>query len=177
MTRINTVDVSVLSNLHCLKEYQELPRVITHVRKLLEKGKPFPKNKIPTKYKLGSGHVTFFYDKLEYIMDRLADLYNELETNRGYNMDYDKFSSIISSAQDVYDATKNYQISWKPDHEAQYLNMARLVMRSEYQSDKEEIIRYLKEDMKKETNKTYKEDEYALFRQEQEFEEYIKDVA
>ena len=176
MTRINTVDVSVLSNLHCLKEYQELPRVITHVRKLLEKGKPFPKDKIPTKYKLGSGHVTFFYDKLEFIMDRLVDLYNELETVRGYNMDYDKLSSILSSANEIYEATKTYQISWKPDHEAQYLNMARLVMRSEFETDKQEINRFLKEDLKKEVIDIDILDEYKMKAAEV-FEEYIKDAA
>ena len=41
----------------------------------------------PNKFKLGTGHVKFFYDKLLYLKCRYNTLYNEC-IKRGFNVQY-----------------------------------------------------------------------------------------
>ena len=40
---------------------------------------------IPERFKLGTGHVKFFYNKLLYLKNRYVKLYNEC-VNRGFNV-------------------------------------------------------------------------------------------
>ncbi len=40
---------------------------------------------IPDKFKLGTGHVKFFYNKLLYLKNRYTSLYNEC-IKRGFNV-------------------------------------------------------------------------------------------
>lgn len=80
MTRINVVPVSELTDKHLLAEYRELPRVYKAAVKYYEKGEPYP---IPSEYRLGEGHVKFFYDKLQYINLRHNELIGEMNS-RGF---------------------------------------------------------------------------------------------
>ena len=76
MTRINSAIRPIdLMDKHLVAELHELPRVFTHVSKRLEEGKGF--KDIPIKFSLGTGHVTFFYDKLYFIERRFYDLREE----------------------------------------------------------------------------------------------------
>lgn len=87
MTRINLVPVQDLTDQHLMREYQELPRILGNVRKGIAAGKT-PKNyKIPGEYVLGTGHMTFFYDKLEFLRKRQDELIKEL-LNRSYNIQF-----------------------------------------------------------------------------------------
>lgn len=70
MTRINNVCVKELSDQHLFTEYRELPRILSNVRKAVNNEKTPSDFKIPTKFTLGKGHMTFFYDKLQYLKDR-----------------------------------------------------------------------------------------------------------
>ena len=74
MTRINTVPVECLSDKHLLAEYRELPRIFTAVAKIYDSGNQLPTD-IPPNYKLGAGHVKFFYDKLLWLIDHGASFY------------------------------------------------------------------------------------------------------
>lgn len=76
MTRINVVDPGELSNEHLLAEYRELPR-LRHA---------YPRRSppdIPPTYRLGPGHVTFFYDKGAWLQRRHARLRAEMQ-RRGF---------------------------------------------------------------------------------------------
>lgn len=78
MTRINLVDPSELSDQHLLAEYRELPRV-RHA---------YPRKKnpvIPTRYVLGKGHVTFFYNKGTWLEYRHQSLILEMHF-RGFTV-------------------------------------------------------------------------------------------
>ena len=87
MTRINLVPVQDLTDQHLMREYQELPRILGNVRKGIAAGKT-PKNyKIPREYVLGTGHMTFFYDKLEFLRKRQNELIEEL-LNRNYKIQF-----------------------------------------------------------------------------------------
>lgn len=119
MTRINTVDVTTLSRQHLVAEYREITRVFALSAAAHDRGLPV----IPTTYRMGAGHVTFFYDKLGYIDRRFDALVAEME-NRGYsptmlNVGLAWRSQIPASAwQD-----------WKPSEQDVEINMKRLVER------------------------------------------------
>lgn len=77
MTRINLVPVSELSDQHLIAEYRELPRIFNLVLNAQYKGKHPLDFKISDTYLLGTGHVTFFYDKLIFLQKRLKEITQE----------------------------------------------------------------------------------------------------
>ena len=87
MTRINVgVKPEELMNQHLMAEIKEIPQLIGQLRKSIN-SKKFSINDIPTDFRLGSGHVKFFYNKLNYLIDRYYLLLKEAEF-RNYNCRY-----------------------------------------------------------------------------------------
>ena len=81
MTRINVgIHPSELTDKHLLAEHREIKRIPN----CIAKGK-YNMDGIPTRFKLGKGHVKFFYNKLYYLFVRYMKLYNECK-NRGFNV-------------------------------------------------------------------------------------------
>lgn len=73
MTRINVaIPPSELNTKHLLAEHRELKRVPNCVAR----GRYNIKS-IPKEFKLGKGHVAFFYNKLGYLRKRYEELYKE----------------------------------------------------------------------------------------------------
>lgn len=85
MTRINVVPIGELHNKHLLAEYRELPRVFGAAKKWWDRGGV--RSDLPVSYRLGKGHVLFFYDKLSFCFNRQFDLYEEC-LNRGFKVKY-----------------------------------------------------------------------------------------
>jgi hypothetical protein len=85
MTRINIgIDPSCLSNKHLLAEHREIKRIPNSVKA----GKAVIKN-IPPSFRLGSGHVKFFYNKLGHLLSRYKAIKTEC-IKRGFNItDYE----------------------------------------------------------------------------------------
>ena len=84
MTRINVVPVSELIDKHLRGEYHEITRVPSNLQKSLNrKSKPFSIDEIPSEYVLGTGHVKFFYDKMQFLHKRYVALVDEMN-KRGY---------------------------------------------------------------------------------------------
>lgn len=81
MTRINLTLVSELADQHLMAEYRELPRIFGAVRKRVAEGKKF--NDIPSDFRLGAGHVKFFYDKCGFLFLRQQEIIEEL-LERGF---------------------------------------------------------------------------------------------
>lgn len=75
MTRINVVPPRELSDKHLVAEYRELPRVFRLSYEWQQRGRP---TSIPAEYTLGKGHVTFFYDKLGFLIKRHRQLCREM---------------------------------------------------------------------------------------------------
>lgn len=71
MTRINIIPVKFLTDQHLLAEYREITRVSKLART------PKQNETFPTEYRLGTGHVKFFYNKGAYLQRRTAELYQE----------------------------------------------------------------------------------------------------
>lgn len=81
MTRINVIPVTELTDKHLLAEYRELPRVFRAARKWHDGGGST--DDLPSTYRMGKGHVKFFYDKLQFCYLRQCDLYSECKS-RGF---------------------------------------------------------------------------------------------
>lgn len=75
MTNVNTIDPKHLTDQHLLAEYRELPRIASHFSHN-------PRVPIPEKYKLGTGHIKFFYNKAHYLIQRHEAIMDELMVRR-----------------------------------------------------------------------------------------------
>jgi len=89
MTRINAfVPPENLCDQMLIAEHREIKRIPNTIRS----GKAILKT-IPAQFKLGTGHVKFFYDKLGYLRNRYALLLLECR-RRGFNVT--DYSSVFS---------------------------------------------------------------------------------
>lgn len=103
MTRINLVPVEELCDQHLLAEHRELTRIPNAVAK----GKYHLCGQ-PLDYKLGEGHVRFFFDKLSFLKKRYDLLHQECK-QRGFNVQYiwpENLPDDISLWKD-YEPTEN----------------------------------------------------------------------
>ena len=114
MTRINVVSVTELADQHLMAEYRELPMVFAAARR----SNP-AKFKSTNVYTLNKGHVTFFFDKRAYLMNRWVELVEELR-NRGFSINPQ--DRIVQWKE----LDKFPQIHWQPDDHARCVNLIRL---------------------------------------------------
>lgn len=119
MTRVNTIQPELLSGRHLVAEYREITRVFALSASAHERGAVA----MPGAYKMGAGHVTFFYDKLGFIERRHRALVAEMQ-RRGYS------PTILDAAAGWRD--KIPAIAWRdwtPSAADVATNLARLVER------------------------------------------------
>ena len=117
MTRINLIPVTELTDQHLMAEYRELPMVpAAAVRSNPSKYKP------QTAYTLNKGHVLFFFNKKQFLMDRWLELISELY-RRGYNIDPTN-RTVHWKALDRFQ-----QVSWSPTAADIQINRERIIER------------------------------------------------
>lgn len=77
MVRVNLIHPKRLSDQHLIAEYLEILMLIGYVKKnkILEE--------VPKTYRLGTGHIKFFKDKLLYLKKRHEELKKEMK-KRGF---------------------------------------------------------------------------------------------
>lgn len=122
MTRINVVLPSRLSDKHLGAEYRELPRVFDLVRRAAARGERPSDPRNPLEYKLGQGHVRFFYPRLGFIWARYRALCRECLA-RGRRVNY-------GNPEDLrHDIPQEWFGQWTPTPEAIRLNEARILER------------------------------------------------
>ena len=80
MTRVNLVPASELCDQHLLAEHREITRI---PNRLLRGGIEF--KDIPQRYRLGIGHVKFFYDKTIFLKERYDGVHSEC-LRRGFKV-------------------------------------------------------------------------------------------
>lgn len=84
MTRINaSIQPYELTDQHLLAEIRELPRILNTVKS----GKAKIENKTDI-FKLGSGHVTFFYPRLQFLVLRHKSLIKEANFRQFNTLNY-----------------------------------------------------------------------------------------
>lgn len=128
MTRINAdIDPRTLKRLHLIAEYREIVMVpASLMRSLRSRSKADILKGIPPKFTLNRGHVTFFYNKLGFLLQRFEKLVVEME-RRGYKADRDRrfmfdlldedwFGLWTATAEDnaIVQERIDYRISQKP---------------------------------------------------------------
>lgn len=142
MTRINLPEPTHLTDKHLGGEFYEIIRIPTLVLNTTKMSKvKFQKRwgNLPQTFRLNKGHVLFFYNKMKFLEDRFMKIHNELMF-RGVDIDIIKFARNFEKFEIAYEATKEYQIDWKPSPEDIYLSMARLTRRSQIDSVLEELF-------------------------------------
>ena len=128
MTRVNCIDPNMLNNKHLGAAWNETPRIITDVEKLIKEGYKPNEISIPEQYVFGTGHMKFFYNKLHYIKNYLfyiwkAGCMRDLNYSKQLMLEYDNRIEAIRQ-EDI-----GWYGVWRPSQEDIYLNMARLVFR------------------------------------------------
>lgn len=119
MTRINTIDPSDLTDEWLLAEWRELPRIPNSI--LSGKAK-IDFKKIPDHYRLGAGHVMFFYNKLNYLQKRHVMICKELDKR---NIKRDPLVTVdLSSLDNVLRACLCK--GWQPSQKDHNVNIERL---------------------------------------------------
>lgn len=97
MTRINSnIKAEKLTDEHLRAEIRELPRIVSKIRTYLDKETNIEfilnKSKNIPEFKLGTGHVMFFYDKIKFLYNRYNSLLEEYR--KRYNKNWNKESII-----------------------------------------------------------------------------------
>lgn len=121
MTRINCIPVTELNSKMLLAEYRELPRVSglvwkwhdrTYTEKLNAAVVPNP----PKSYRLGKGHVIFFYDKGEFLRKRFEEeLVPEMQ-RRGFVTNFTTYRQH----------PRSMNADWTPTEEEMNINRQRI---------------------------------------------------
>lgn len=122
MTRVNCVPVQELCNKHLVAEYRELLR-FRHAK--MNVGDILP----PT-YRMGTGHVKFFYDKGKFLVRRHAELCREMVSrNIACNLSIDLSGWSTWRMND-----------WEPDEQAIAINRARINDRLASMGQKSKLV-------------------------------------
>lgn len=127
MTRINVVPVSELSDNHILAEYYELPRMWPLIYRAMQKDD----RDLPDTYRLGSGHLRFFYNKIDYLSKRYVRLYVEA-IKRNIQLQSDSNIKITLTDCKLLSLDPFWFQDYEPTEEALALNRSRLAERSAF---------------------------------------------
>ena len=104
-----------------MAEYRELPMVLASLRRSFESPN-WDESRIPKKFRLNAGHVTFFYNKKRFLRLRYNSLIAELR-RRGYKIQPDAREVDFT----VYRGVRT--ILWKPDEDDVLLSLERIIDR------------------------------------------------
>ena len=127
MTRINCgIPPAELHDKHLLAEHREIKRIPNTIAS----GKAVIQN-IPDSFRLGSGHVKFFYNKLGYLLKRYKAIHAEC-LNRGYKVtDYENCWQGLP---------KNLMLDYKPKEQDKLIVRQRIYERLKAMKQKKAAI-------------------------------------
>lgn len=120
MTRINVVPIEELNDAHLALEHYELVRVYRLVRLAIGRGETPDDWRNPSTYRMGAGHVRFFYPRLGFVQRREIQLHVEM-LYRGL--------SLIREEQELHDIPAEWFGGYEPTEEAIAINRQRLQQR------------------------------------------------
>lgn len=127
MTRINIIDPSLLADQHLVAEYRELPMVPAALKRTLVSSRGYSVGRVPRKYTLNTGHVMFFYNKLNYLQDRYEQLIAEMKL-RGMNPDPSRILNFDGIPAECFGA-------WTPSAVEQAVVVDRISLRLRQKPD------------------------------------------
>lgn len=126
MTRINLITPALLTNKQLLAEYRELPRIINRVAA----GNTY--KVIPDQFTMGTGHESFFGNKLWFLHKRHIAIRKELGRRHAAYPDRFKgpYAICTKAAWHQAIATQPYECrDWTPSKRDILISMGRLVER------------------------------------------------
>ena len=138
MTRINLVEVEKLADQHLLAEWREMKMVpAALVRYLKTNSVQVMLKKVGLRYKLGKGHVSFFYDKMPFLTYRYELITKEL-LKRGVQL-----QTVLPFTEYTKDVPSEFiKKVWEPDDLEIAESRARIISRI---AEKPEWYRYYKQ--------------------------------
>lgn len=114
MTRINLVPPQELMDQHLFAEFREIKMIPKSLnRSLIARGIGGVLEMVPKAFTLNKGHVSFFYNKGQYLEDRYSAICDELSTR---NINYDRFSLLDPDR--VFDRYSALREDYTPTPEA-----------------------------------------------------------
>ena len=122
MTRINCVPPAELTTPHLIAEYRELPRIFGLVRAAIARGERPDDPRNPAEYRLGSGHVRFFYPRLGFLARRQEALIAEM-LRRGYSPSFTDPAGLLTGISEEWCG------DWVPSEAAVAINRDRIAER------------------------------------------------
>jgi deoxyribonuclease (pyrimidine dimer) len=131
MTRINCIPVSYLSKKHAFAEFREITRVLSALKKSQKAG---TLKELPNSYRLGLGHVKFFYNKAWYLTKRTQKLYLLCKNKFNMNIQFKQYKFL--------EHPEEFRKDWEPTVEDKIKNLNRLIERSSGE-DREKYIKVL----------------------------------
>lgn len=126
MTRINLVDVKYLADQHLFAERREIKMVPAALRRSLRTRKIKDiLNSVPQRYTLNTGHVTFFYPRMQFLTARYKLLTAEL-LSRNYALSDPSgdFTQYTAGIPGEFNCTE-----WTPDKHEIAINVERILLR------------------------------------------------
>ena len=156
--RINNIPPWAESDSHLMAEIREIKMLPKTLCKSLRSKSGFNWKRIPTKYKLNTGHGLFFYDKIPYIERRFKMLIEE-GLSRGLDLQ-EKTTNLYDPEYDysIIDKFKNRMTDWEPDYEAMTVCVARIMDRIEekvFRDNQPNFYKMLKKNVSYEEWKDY----------------------
>ena len=125
MTRVNLVEPESLADQHLFAEWREIKMVPAALRRSLKtRSTNDILRNIPKTFVLNTGHVTFFFDKMNFLYDRYVALTEELE-NRNYNLTMHDMDNIFYA--DIPDEFA--EVEWEPSTHEINTSVERLLLR------------------------------------------------
>lgn len=135
MFRINLIPVQELKKELLLSEFYNIPRVFDLIRRQVAAGRRPTDCHIPERYSLDKGHLRFFYDKGQWVMNRYDEVKQEM-FRRGL---------IISSAPNkmISDLPPEWLGDWFPNDDDIRVSLSLVAEKvgrvNEYQAFKREV--------------------------------------
>ena len=120
MTRINLVDPQELYDQHLVAEYRELFMVGSSLQRSLRSPK-WSVDRIPVKFTLNKGHVSFFYNKGLYLYKRYLALIEEM-VKRNMSPDPERTFKREQWPDELF-------LDWTPSEEDKEIVRARIAER------------------------------------------------
>ena len=121
MTRINTCIPRALTDQHLIGEYNEIRRPVKLALNKYNKLGNRIHEIVPNTYRLGAGHVLFFYNKLKYLHDRFEAIKEEMVI-RGFNP---------QGTFDISDIPPDLYKDWSPSQADNQILLIRLLEKIE----------------------------------------------
>ena len=115
MTRINTIPPRQLSDELVVNELGELPRVFLFIIESLENGRDID---VPVHYRLGEGHVKFFYNKASYLYRRYMQLRHEYYKRFSKAYSTSHLKEVNKRVQRIIALNSRLFNNWEPDFDA-----------------------------------------------------------